>query len=295
MPTLTVFTPSYNRADLLVRGYEALCRQTSKDFLWIVIDDGSTDNTGELVRKWQSEADFEIRYVYKENGGMYTGYNKAIELLDTELSVCIDSDDYMPDDGVEKIVSFWRKNGSEEYGGIIGLDMKLDGSPLGLPLPDKKSINIADLYMGRYMKRNCDRKYVFRSDLCKKYGPMEVIEGEKDYNPNFFYMDISLDYELLVCNENFCFVEYQPGGMSAGIFKQYVNSPRSFAKMRTQFLEVPNIPFRFKLRTCIHYVSSSILARDKNFIKKSPKKVSTVLMIPFGILLTLYIKWRAKR
>ena len=99
MKTLTIFTPAYNRAYCLDRCYKALKRQTNKDFDWLIIDDGSTDNTRELVQSWIDKQDngFEIRYIYKENGGLHTAYNEAIANMDTELSMCIDSDDFPPD------------------------------------------------------------------------------------------------------------------------------------------------------------------------------------------------------
>ena len=123
MVSLTVFTPTYNRADLLQRCFESMKRQTNKNFIWLIIDDGSTDNTREAVELWQRELlDFTLRYIYKENGGLHTAYNEAIANIDTELCVCIDSDDFMPDDAVEKILSFWEKNGSPEVAGIVGLD-----------------------------------------------------------------------------------------------------------------------------------------------------------------------------
>ena len=101
MPLLTVFTPTYNRAYTLERTYLSLKNQTCHDFLWLIIDDGSKDNTREKVEQWKNGTlEFEIRYEFKENGGLHTGYNKAIELCDTELMVCIDSDDYMPPDAV---------------------------------------------------------------------------------------------------------------------------------------------------------------------------------------------------
>ena len=80
-----------------------MIRQTSKDFIWLIIDDGSTDNTKELVDGWIKENKIEIRYYWQENQGMHGAHNTAYELIDTELNVCIDSDDYMPDDAVEKI------------------------------------------------------------------------------------------------------------------------------------------------------------------------------------------------
>ena len=108
MAFLTVFTPTYNRAHTLPRTYQSLCRQECKDFVWLVVDDGSTDGTADLVRSWQQEANgFEIRYLYKENGGMHTAHNAAYEVIDTELNVCIDSDDCLADGAVKKILDKW--------------------------------------------------------------------------------------------------------------------------------------------------------------------------------------------
>lgn len=99
---LTVFTPTFNRANLLHKCYNSLVRQTSKDFVWLIIDDGSSDNTRELIESWQKEENgFEIQYYYQQNQGMHGAYNTAYGLIDTELNVCIDSDDYMPDHAVE--------------------------------------------------------------------------------------------------------------------------------------------------------------------------------------------------
>ena len=102
MATLTVFTPTFNRAYCLHLCYESLLRQTCTDFEWLVVDDGSTDNTRALVNGWIQDGKISVRYIYKENGGMHTGYNTAYDNIDTELAVCIDSDDYMPDDADRK-------------------------------------------------------------------------------------------------------------------------------------------------------------------------------------------------
>ena len=95
---LTIFTPAYNRAHTLLRTYESLCRQSCKAFIWLVVDDGSTDNTAALVQQWQSRDNgFEIQYIYKENGGMHTAHNVAYANIHTELNTCIDSDDMLAD------------------------------------------------------------------------------------------------------------------------------------------------------------------------------------------------------
>ena len=97
MKKLTVFTPTYNRAYCLGNCYESLVRQTCQDFIWLIIDDGSSDHTKELVEDWKKENKIEIKYVWQENTGMHGAHNTAYEIIETELNVCIDSDDYMPD------------------------------------------------------------------------------------------------------------------------------------------------------------------------------------------------------
>lgn len=295
MVTLTVFTPTYNRAYCLHKGYEALCRQTVKDFKWLIIDDGSTDNTRELVQKWK-EADngFEIHYLYKENGGLYTGYNKAIESADTELCVCVDSDDYLTDDAVEKVLTHWAKFGGDEYAGVIGLDCFENGDIIGDLFPDQKSINLIDLLLGKYPIRNGDRKNFVRTDLYKSVAPMKEFPGEKDFNPHFMHIQISKEYDFLVLNEKMCVVEYQPDGMTNTIFKQYLRSPRSFREMRLQDMSLTGAPFKFLAKKTAHYVASCILSHEP-CLADSPRKLLTVLLYPLGCALVIYIKLVAKK
>ena len=104
---LTVFTPTYNRAFCLGNCYESLKKQTCNEFKWLIIDDGSSDGTEQLAHSWIEEGIVDIHYVYQENQGMHGAHNTAYQLIDSELNVCIDSDDYMPVDAVEKIITFW--------------------------------------------------------------------------------------------------------------------------------------------------------------------------------------------
>lgn len=296
MVSLTVFTPAYNRADLLPRCFESMKRQTRKDFIWMVIDDGSTDNTRQVVEAWQSQPlDFAIEYHYKENGGLHTAYNEAIAHIKTELCVCIDSDDFMPDDAVEKILAFWAEHGSDDVAGIVGLDYGLDGNLIGDPLPDQKTVNLIDLLVGKYPIHNGDRTNVVRTELYQKFAPMKVFPGEKNFNPHYMHLQISREYDFLVLNENLRFVEYQPGGMSNSMLRQYRSSPKSFAETRKLYLSFPDTSLAFRFRHCIHYVSSSILAGDKNFLKESPAKLLTLLALPFGAALWAYICIKTRR
>lgn len=297
MQTLTIFTPAYNRKELLVRGYEALKRQTNKDFIWMVIDDGSTDGTEQRMQELcKEDAGFEIQYIKKENGGLHTGYNTAIEHAQTELMVCVDSDDYMPDHAVEEILDFWKKNGSDAYAGIVGLDYDLNNHLIGDPLPDQKAINLIDLLIGKYPIVNGDRTNVIRTKLYQEVAPMKSFEGEKNFNPHYMHLEISKKYDFLVLNKNLKYVEYQPGGMSNSMWKQYYSSPNSFAETRGLYLSFENTSFQFKLKHSIHYVSSCILAgKWIDGIVKSPRKGYAILAYPLGILMSIVVKIKSKK
>ena len=296
MVPITVFTPAYNRADLLPRCYESMKRQTNKNFIWMIIDDGSTDNTRTLVEGWLKEPlDFEIVYYYKENGGLHTAYNAAIAHIETELCVCIDSDDFMPDNAVERILEFWAAHGSDRVAGIVGVDHDLNDRIIGDPLPDQKTVNLIDLLVGRYPIVNGDRTNVVRTELYKKYAPMKVFPGEKNFNPHYLHLQISREYDFLVLNENLRFVDYQPGGMSASMWKQYRSSPRSFAETRKLYLSFPNTGFKFRFRHCVHYVSSSVLAGNRRFLVESPVKGLTLLAMPLGVLLAAVTCYKTRK
>lgn len=291
-PILTVFTPAYNRADLLTRCYESMCKQTNKNFIWMIVDDGSTDNTREISESWvKNTKDFQVIYIYKENGGLHTAYNTAIANIDTELCVCIDSDDFMPDNAVGLILDFWKKNGSDKYAGIVGLDFNMDGNVIGDMLPDIKSVNLIGLFTGKYNIVNGDRTNVVRTELYKKYAPMKVFKGEKNFNPHYMHLQISQEYDFLVLNENLRFVDYQETGMSNSMLKQYRSSPNSFAEIRKLYLSFKDTSLKFKIKHSIHLASSCILAKKtKSSVKDNPYKLLSVIALPFGFALSVFIR-----
>lgn len=297
MSTLTIFTPTYNRAHLLRRVYESLVTQTSQDFEWLVIDDGSTDFTRSLVEGFIREGRIAVSYVHKENGGLYTGYNEAYSRITSELCVCIDSDDFMPDDAVEIIIRTWRECGGEEYAGLIGLDFRLDTmEPIGGRFPDKlKDCYFLDLYTRRIHRG--DSKVVTRTDLMRSVAPQIGFEGEKYFNPVYMLLQVCDTRKLIVVNECLCIVDYQTGSdsMSEGIFRQYLDSPRSFAKQRLLEMTLRRSTFLNNLRSAIHYVSSCIIAGDRDWLRKSPRKIMTLIAAPAGWLLTKYIRRKASQ
>lgn len=322
MKTLTIFTPTYNRKHTIGHTYRSLCQQTSKDFEWLIIDDGSTDGTREWVENlgeksevqgskfdWMGKKlvskdnnhftinlpEFRLTYIYKPNGGLYTGYNVAYASIQTELCVCIDSDDFMPDDAVETICSTWKAFSSdrkEKLAGIAGLDYNVvSKQPIGGLYASNKSIDwIPDIH------HRGDSKFVFRTALMQSVSPQIGFEGEKDFNPHYMQLQILDKYPMIILNKNLCWVEYQTGkdSMSQAIFKQFIRSPRSYAKYRLMEMKlVRGNSWSNKFRLTTHYLSSCIFAKDREWFHKTSMKFTTILSIPFALLLNLYIRYKA--
>lgn len=293
MAFLTIFTPAYNRAHTLPRTYASLRRQDCKDFIWLVVDDGSSDHTAELVRGWQSqETEFEIRYIYKENGGMHTAHNTAYENIDTELNVCIDSDDALADGAVRCILELWRSVDQGKYAGIVGLDADMNtGKVIGTAFPEQmKQTTLSGFYLAG---GKGDKKLVYRTDIMKALPPYPVFEGEKYVSLGWKYQLCDEKYKLVTTNTVLCNVEYQPDGSSRNILRQYLNNPKGFAFLRRENLKyIRN--WKRNVLDVIHYCSSSQISRNKNYIKESPRPLLTLLFTPAGWLLTAYIRRKAK-
>lgn len=289
-PTLTVFTPTYNRADTLHLCYESLLRQTSRDFVWLVIDDGSTDSTRELVAGWIAAGKIPIRYHYQQNQGMHGAHNAAYRLIDTELNVCIDSDDYMADNAVELIVGRWKRDGSPRYAGLVGLDAAFDGTPIGTPFATPAT-TLSGFYAGG---GRGDKKLVYRTEVITGVPEYPVFEGEKYVGLGYKYLLVDLRYELLTMNEVLCLVNYQPDGSSMNMYRQYFRNPRGFAFIRKEAMKHhPSRKRRFV--EAVHYVSSSIIGRNGRFLAESPRPVMTALAVPMGAALYCYLAFQYKR
>jgi glycosyltransferase involved in cell wall biosynthesis len=261
--------------------------QDCKDFLWLIVDDGSSDNTAELVRNWQSRDNgFEIRYIHKENGGMHTAHNVAYENIDTELNTCIDSDDALAPGAVGKILAKWDNVKAQGYAGIIALDADFQGNLIGKGFPEGLT---ETTLMGYYAKGGRgDKKLIYRTDVIKQYPKYPVFEGEKYVALAYLYRLIDQDYSLAVMDEVVCNVEYQPDGHGRGMWREYRRNPRGFAFWRKICMQYPESKKRLVV-DCIHYVAESMISKNNRFIRESPMKGLTVLCLIPGFLLYRYI------
>lgn len=285
MKTLTVFTPAFNRAHTLERTYNSLLCQTSKDFEWLIVDDGSSDNTKQLVEGWIKEGLIPIRYIYQENQGMHGAHNTAYANITTLLNTCIDSDDWMPDNAVETIINFWEKYGTDDVAGMVGLDQNPNGVIIG------NEFTTPRITMWKFNRSGGkgDKKIVYRTEVIKKYPKYPIFKGEHYVSLATLYFMIDQDYELLTLNTPLVTVEYQEDGSSYNMYKNYVKNPKGFVYDRKLVLATkPDIKSRIKY--CIHYVANKILAGEsRSIITDSPCRLTTFLMLPFGIAWYLII------
>ena len=145
-----------------------------------------------------------------------------------------------------------------------------------------------DLYIKRIHRG--DSKQVMRTDLMKQVAPQVGFEGEKNFNPVYMLLQVCDEKLMLVLNENLCYVDYQQNySMSAAIYHQYMDSPRSFAKLRLLEMGLKHNTLSNRFRSAVHYVSSCLIAKDCNWLRNSQKKLLTLCAIPFGSILYIFV------
>lgn len=285
---VTVFTPTYNRVYTLDRLYDSLRRQTDQSFVWLIVDDGSTDNTGEIVGTWISEGLVEICYHKQANGGKPRAHNKGVDLCNTELFICVDSDDYLTDNAVERFIAVWDGIGSKQgVCGIVALKGDTADRPIGTPMPlNVHQSPLCDLY-GKHGFRG-DTALLFRTDVLRRF-PFVVAEGETFIGEGYVYLQIDQHYSLHLLNEVLYIAAYLPDGYSRNIRKLIKRNPRSYTLLKRQAV-VFSKTLRGKYRNSVSYLIGCMLSKEQHPIQNAPEKLIACLAYPLSLLLfwTLY-------
>ena len=254
MPFISIITPTHNRATLLPRLFQSLKTQTDKDLEWIVVDDGSTDNTEEVVSSFKVENgdSFPICYIRKGNGGKHTALNRGVRAAQGSLIMIADDDDLLPPDAIDIIRHSWAKiEFQASVGGIAGLDVsKRTGEIIGSGLPKEHILCNAMDIRYRYHVTG-DLKEVFRTDVLKDF-PFPEIAGEMFCPEQLVWFRIAQKYSLYYINKPIYIAEYQSDGITAGITRARMQSPR--ASMLTYAeLTTCRVPFAVKVKAAINY------------------------------------------
>ena len=271
MKRLTIFTPTYNRAYILPKLYESLCAQTCQDFEWLIIDDGSTDNTKELIEGWVKEQRIVIRYFYQENSGKMMAHNKAVEMSESELFMCIDSDDRLcTGDVIADCLAFWdQQHGIRErnIAGFIAYKRMQDKSHTG------------------------EKTLFFLREVLAKY-PFPHFEGEKFVTDVYVYDQIESVYQMLQFPYYVQECKYNEDGYSHNYMKLLFDNPIGFRAYHNQCVRLKKKGY---VKSGICYVALSLRVGGKGMLSETANLPLTLLLFPLGVLKYFYDQYRLSR
>ena len=253
-PFITILTPTYNRASLLPRLFDSLLRQTNKDFEWIVVDDGSTDDTREVVVNLKEKCGgaFPMGYVYKANGGKHMAINIGAERARGELLFIADSDDLLTDDALETVANSWHDiSDDKSFAGIAGLDIAMDTREvIGSGLPQGHiDCNAIDIRYRHHVTG--DMKEVFRTEVLREF-PFPEFAGERFCPEQLVWFRMARRYRLRYINKPIYIADYQPDGITAGITRARMRNPSASMLTYAELTECP-VPFMARVKAAINF------------------------------------------
>lgn len=292
MKNITVFTPTYNRCEKLNRLYESLKLQSDLDFKWLIIDDGSSDNTKDLVNKIIDENKIETKYVYQKNSGKYKAYNKAVEICDTDYMICVDSDDYLLDKAISKLKFYINKIKLHEKEDILGFFFpRFDKSGKNYLINQNfKKMDIMDLKFE--YKKNIETGILVKTSY-SKLCIFPLIADEKFLSEEIIYIDMSKYGKFIYIEDFDIYVnDYQQDGLTKNIYnvwKKSVISTLYFLNKRYKYLDKYNLKIRWinRIKTIIN-INALCIECNKNILKNTSNRLLSILLFIPSII------WRKK-
>ena len=278
----TVFTPTFNRKELLEKLYKSLQKQTFKDFEWLIVDDGSTDGTKEKVEEFLSEKKLEIKYYFKENGGKQRAYNFATEKANGELFICLDSDDEYVENGLETILKYWKKyEKNSDIAGMGYLSTYPNREIIGSSFPEKEMISTQFEIYNKYGVKG-DKGLMFRTEIIKKY-KFPVFEDEKFITEAVVYNRICEKYKMVYVNEKIEIKEYQEDGLTAKYNNLLLKNPKGQALYHNE-INSQKLTFKQKiLNNAVYYKFCKVAGyKFGKIFKESKNKLFLIFAIPIG-------------
>lgn len=284
---ITVFTPTYNRKELLERLFLSLQKQTVNNFEWMIVDDGSTDNTREYIKKISTIAKFNILYIYKENGGKPSAHNEALKNCNTEFILIVDSDDILVDDAIEVLnakcnIIRSKDNTSGIIGnkGYIGDNSKV----IGTKIPNVEYASGLELYQRFNFKGETLRLY--KTEVLKKY-PFPIIKNEKFIPENVVFDKIDQHYKMLVINEVLYLCEYQENGLSNNISNVRKRNPIGYSLSLKSSAETA-LTIKKKFGLTILYILWCRIFHLPNSFRTFNNKFVYVICLPVSFIFQIF-------
>lgn len=286
---VTVFTPTYNRAYIISKLYESLCSQTSFDFEWLVVDDGSSDNTKSLLSSFIEECKITIRYIHQSNGGKHKAINKGLQKAEGDVFFIVDSDDYLPEDAIEKIIFYFNQiDRDESFAGISGVRTFFSGERIGGEL-FYQVLDCTSLELRFKYNITGDMAEAFKTKVLRKYLFPEF-NGERFCPEALIWNRIALRYKLRYTNEQIYMCEYRPDGLSAKIAALRMHSPRASMLYYSELYNMP-VSGSQKIKAAINYWRFAFCSKTKFMEKLSQIGYLSLFLLPLGGLYHLKDKW----
>ena len=257
MPFISILTPTYNRGKLLLPLYESLKNLTFEDFEWLIVDDGSEDDTEQYALSWIAHnienAEFPICYIKKSNGGKHTAINRGVREANGELILILDSDDTLPSDSLATIAQYYEQcKGYKDCAGVCGLMAHHDGQLIGTGFPKDPMYESALLF--RYAEKGNvtgDLLEVYKTSVMREF-PFPEIENERFCPESLVWNRIANKYKLFCFNKVIYYRDYLEGGLTSKIVRIRMNSPIASTMTYAEMLDY-NISLKWKIRSAINY------------------------------------------
>lgn len=282
---LTVFTPTYNRAGYLKRVYDSLIAQECRDFEWLIVDDGSTDNTSQVVQTFIDQNMISIRYICKENGGKHTAHNEAIKHAKGEWFVCVDADDYLSSNAVQRICNAAKQ--ITDNSGIAAYKQDTEGKRLSNPFPENVDCCRSSELSLKYGCRG-EFTFVFPTEIARKY-PFPVFPGERFVGENVVYDRIERECKMVLLSETITVCEYLGEGYTSNFDKLLKHNPCGFCLYFMQRIDL--MPSLVSKLVCAgKYWCFRWVSKNKTLRYAGEHRFLCALGWPVGLIFRVYYK-----
>ncbi len=280
---ITVMTPTYNRAAYLYRCYSCLKEQTNKNFEWLIVDDGSTDNTKNEVKKIRDSATIPIRYIYKENGGKHTAVNLGVKNIDTILTVILDSDDLLDVTAIDEIEKLHNWNCDRpNICGYSFLKKYPDGRYMGDSFPVEGEYNFIDWRVNYVVSGDqCD---VFYTKYMKEF-PFSEYPGERFIGESTAWIRMAKKYNMICKNVAIYIADYLEDGLTKSGRSLRMNCPRGGMEYANLCM-MKGISWKRRVKSAILYTAYGLIAKESLYklVSRSNAKGLCFLLFPIGAL-----------
>ena len=289
MKKITVFTPTYNRYECLKICYESLVRQTNRNFIWQIIDDGSTDDTENLIKRYISEGQIDIQYFKKENGGKASAINLSLEITETDFWMCLDSDDFLFPNSIEKILNECGTiEDNDSVCGVFCVRSDKNGNPMtGKDIPFNVEFATQEEVRFKYSV-NPEYAQIYKTEIIKSF-PFPLVEGERFFTESWQQDQIDRDYVFKIIHGSIMACEYLPDGYTKHYYQLIKSNPVGFMIFYEQRVRIGKF-FKSRFTAATYYNVVFGLCKDRKKQKFSFHWLILLTTIP-GLLIR-FIKFR---